>query len=85
MADIYSHQRYSRPSQAKDPYYSIVCFGTPSVDPRKGYYRSLSSAKRDMDALEGGSMTGARIVRCSTRQDAIDACWRCKHYVMGIR
>ena len=55
------------------PYYAIVTFGSPSYGDWRTYYSSLASARRDLASLGGGSMTNARIVRCETRADAIEA------------
>ena len=54
-------------------YYSIVTFGRPTMGRAKGYYRNLNNARRDARTLRGGSLTLVRLVRCASRQEAIDA------------
>jgi len=55
------------------PFYAIVTFGSPSYGRIRSYYRSSTSARRDLRDLRGGTMTSARIVGCQTRQQALDA------------
>jgi hypothetical protein len=61
------------PTPASGAHYAIVTHGSPSYGNRRSYYRSLSSAQRDIQTLGGGSMSTARIVRCPTRRDALEA------------
>ncbi len=47
-------------------FYAIVTFGAPSYGTRRTFYRSLTSARRDLASLGGGSMSTARVVVCPT-------------------
>jgi hypothetical protein len=55
-------------------YFQIVTFGSPTYGTRRSYYRNADNAVRDAQTLGGGSMTTVRVVECSSRADALDAC-----------
>jgi hypothetical protein len=55
-------------------HFQIVTFGWPTYGNRASYYRSEERAIRDAKTLGGGSMTNIRVVECSSRADALDAC-----------
>ena len=54
-------------------YFQIVTFGTPIWGSRRSFYRNPDNAVRDARTLSGGSMTNVRVVKCSSRADALDA------------
>jgi len=55
------------------PYFQIVTFGTPIWGTRRSFYRNPDNAVRDARTLSGGSLTSVRVVKCSSRADALDA------------